>query len=86
MGRGGPNGPSSLFRLRLQSSDSNRPRRQHFGQLFSFQTKDELCLCKIMCLGLAYSLASIFLLSGPSLALAKDENPVKDVLPWAGLV
>ena len=25
MGRGGPNGPSSLPRLRLRSSDSNRP-------------------------------------------------------------
>jgi len=86
MGRGGPNGPSSLFRLRLQSSDSNRPCRHHFSRLFSFQTERGICLCKIMYLGLAYSLASTFLSSGPALALAKDKNPAKGVLPWKNLV
>lgn len=75
MGRGGPNGPSSLFRLRLQSSDSNRPCRHHFGRLFSFQTERGICPCKIMCLGLTYSLASTFLSSGPALTLAKDKKP-----------
>ena len=37
MGRGGPNGPSSLPRLRHRSSDSNRPCRQLISQLVSLQ-------------------------------------------------
>ena len=68
LGRGGPNGPSSLLRLRLQSSDSNRPCRHHFGRLFSFQAEWRMCLGKIMALGLVYSLSSAFLGSKAALA------------------
>ena len=68
LGRGGPNGPSSLLRLRLQSSDSNRPCRHHFGRLFGFQTEDRMSLGKIIGLGLVYSLSSAFLGSKAALA------------------
>jgi hypothetical protein len=40
MGRGGPNGPSSLPCLRLRSSDSNRPCRLLGGRLGGLQEVD----------------------------------------------
>ena len=86
MGRGGPNGPSSLLRLRLQSSDSNRPCRHHFGRLFSFQTEKGMCLGKIMGLGLVYSLPSAFLGSNAAIALHwMKKRPGRDAVGGFGV-
>ncbi|MGK5033539.1 hypothetical protein [Janthinobacterium sp. MDT1-19] len=54
--------------------------------MFSFQMAGGICLGKIIGLGLAYSLVSTFLSSGPALTLATDKNPAQGVLPWADLV